>query len=59
MLICTCQQLFKECEGETEGKVYHCDICNKDFCLPPASAEKADKMSFMIKKEGDAAAAEE
>lgn len=59
MLICTCQQLFKESEGETGGHDYHCDICGKDFCLPPASAEKADNMPFMTKKEEEAAAGEE
>jgi len=58
MMICTCQHLFKESEGETEGNEYHCDICGKDFCLPPNSAEKADTMPFMIKKEGEAAGGE-
>ena len=47
MMICTCQNLFKDVEGEIEGRKYKCDICGKNFVLPADRAEKADKMPFL------------
>ena len=43
MMICTCQNLFKDLEREIQGRKYKCDICGKDFVLPQERAEKAEE----------------